>query len=166
MDALIVAGGVISEQSSLKEIAAIGEPKALIPLAGKPMLQWVLDALSLSKSIERIIIVGLDESSALFCPNKQLIYLPNQGNLVDNSILGARKALEVNSSATQLLWVSCDIPLITTPMVDWLIQQVMQEKKDALYQVISKTLMQKSFPAQTRTFLRLKNKQICFAQLF
>ena len=42
-----------------------GRPKALLELADRPMVRWVIDALLAARSIERIILVGLERDDAM-----------------------------------------------------------------------------------------------------
>ena len=53
MDALVVAGGIPKEGEPLYEYTQ-GKPKALLDVAGKPMIQWMLDALSGSEKIDTV----------------------------------------------------------------------------------------------------------------
>ncbi len=51
MDAIVTAGGIPLPEEPLYD-ATQGHPKALVDVAGKPMVQWVLDALTEARSIE------------------------------------------------------------------------------------------------------------------
>ena len=61
MDALVLAGGGVNPADPIYQINN-KLPKSLTPIAGKPMVQWVLDALSGAASINQIFVIGLDES--------------------------------------------------------------------------------------------------------
>ena len=159
LNALILAGGVPQPGESLYEFSQ-GRSKALIDVAGKPMVQWVLDALSGAKSIGRAVIVGLDEDSGLRY-EKALSYLPNQGGMLDNIRAGAGKIAELNSKAEYALIVSSDIPTISAEMVDWICAQVRPGQDDALYHVIERSVMDRRFPNSKRTFTKLKGMQVC-----
>ena len=50
MDAIVIAGGVPKPEDPLYEYTQ-GQPKALLDIAGKSMVQWVLDALAEADSI-------------------------------------------------------------------------------------------------------------------
>lgn len=158
-DALVTAGGVPKPGESLYEFSQ-GRSKALIDVAGKPMVQWVLNALSGAKSIGRVVIVGLDESAGLNC-KKPLSYLPNQGGMLDNIRGGARKIAELNPDVEYTLIVSSDIPTITAEMVDWACAQIRPGTDDALYNVIDREAMEARFPNSKRTFTKLKGMQVC-----
>ena len=97
MDAIVTAGGIPLPEEPLYP-ATLGESKALLDVAGKPMIQWVLDALSDSKTIENVIIVGLTEKSGLKC-SKKMYFVSNQGKMVENLQAGGRKIKEINPQA-------------------------------------------------------------------
>lgn len=159
LDAMVTAGGIPEPGDSLYEFSQ-GRSKALIDVAGKPMVQWVLDALSDAKSVGQVVVVGLDESSGLTC-KKKLSYLPNQGGMLDNIRGGARKIAELNPKADFVLIVSSDIPTITGEMVDWVSAQVRPGQDEALYNVIERVVMEKRFPDSRRTFTKLKGIELC-----
>ena len=62
MDAIITAGGIPQPGDPLY-VYSNGDSKALIDIAGKPMVQWVLDALGNSKKVDNVILIGLTSKS-------------------------------------------------------------------------------------------------------
>jgi GTP:adenosylcobinamide-phosphate guanylyltransferase len=54
MDALLTAGGIPQPDELLYPFTQ-GKPKAMLDILGKPMVQWVLDALSGSRLVENIL---------------------------------------------------------------------------------------------------------------
>ncbi len=159
MDAIVTAGGIPLPEEPLYE-ATQGHPKAMVDVAGKPMVQWVLDALTDARSIDNVIVVGLTEKSGLKC-GKKMYFVSNQGKMVENLQAGARKALEVNKDAEYVLLVSSDIPAIDGKMVDWVVDTAMQTKLDVYYNVIQRQVMEKRFPGSKRTWTKLKDMEIC-----
>jgi len=159
MDAIVTAGGVPLPEEPLYA-ATQGNPKALVDVAGKPMVQWVLDALSEASSIDNIIIVGLTEKSGLKC-RKQMHFVSNQGKMVENLQAGAKKAREINNKAEYVLIVSSDIPAINGEMVDWVVKTAMETKVDIYYNVVPREVMEKRFPGSKRTYTRLKDMEVC-----
>ena len=59
MDAIVTAGGIPLPEEPLYP-ATRGQSKAMLDVAGKPMIQWVLDALTDAKTVDNVIIVGTD----------------------------------------------------------------------------------------------------------
>ena len=64
MDAIIIAGGIPEPGDPLYEFTQ-GKPKALLDIAGKPMVQWVLDAIGGADRIDQVVLVSLSEESGL-----------------------------------------------------------------------------------------------------
>ncbi len=159
MDAVIAAGGIPQPDDPLYRYSH-GGSKALIDIAGKPMIQWVLDALSNAKTIDHVVIVGLTDKSGLTC-SKPLYYLSNQGRLLENLKAGTAKVLELNRRAEHVLFVSSDIPAITGPMVDWVVKTCLQTHDDLYYNAIQRESMEAVFPTSHRTYTRLKDLQLC-----
>src|SRR5512146_897570 len=112
MDAVLLAGGIPQPGEPLYSYSN-GEAKALIDVAGKPMVQWVLDALCGAKSIERIVVMGLSAKTDLQC-KKPVTYLSNQGKMLENLKVGTARVLELNPKADYVLFASSDIPGITS----------------------------------------------------
>jgi GTP:adenosylcobinamide-phosphate guanylyltransferase len=159
MDAIVTAGGIPLPEEPLYP-ATLGQSKALVDIAGKPMVQWVLDALSAASTIDNVIIVGLTEKMGLEC-SKKMYFVSNQGKMVENLQAGARKVKEVNPEAEHALMVSSDIPGIKGEMVDWIVNTDMQTDLDVYYHLIPREVMEKRYPGCKRTWTHLKGMDIC-----
>ncbi len=159
MDAIVTAGGIpLPEEPLYSETK--GHNKALLEVAGKPMVQWVLDALSAAKTIDNVIVVGLTEKAGLTC-KKPVHYISNQGRMLDNFRAGVRKSLELGKTSKHVLFVSADIPAINGEMVDWVVNTAMKTDDDIYYNVIQREVMEKRFPESNRTYTRLKGMEVC-----
>ncbi len=163
MDAIVTAGGIPLPEEPLYP-ATQGHPKALLDVAGKPMIQWVLDALSAARRVDNVIVVGLTGKTSLTC-SKKLYFVPNQGKIVDNFQAGARKVKEVNPQAAHVLLVSSDLPAITGEMVDWMVETAEQSDEDIYYTVVPREVMDKRYPGSRRTFTHLKDMDVCGGDL-
>ncbi len=159
MDAVVTAGGIPQPDEPLYEYSR-GESKAMIDIAGKPMVQWTLDALSNAKTIDRVVVIGLSAKVGLNC-RKPMIFISNQGKMLDNLKAGTAKVMELNPQAKYVLFVSSDIPAITGEMVDWVVNTCMETKDDLYYNVIRREDMENRFPASKRTFTPLKDMEVC-----
>lgn len=159
MDALVTAGGIPQPGEPLYEYTQ-GISKALLEIAGKPMIQWVFDALDGAASIQRVVLIGL-ESESYLTSQKLVELLPNQGGMVDNIRAGIFKLIEIDPEPRPILVVSSDIPGITAEMIEWVVSTVMQSDDDVYYNVIPRQVMEKTFPESKRTYTRLKDMDIC-----
>lgn len=163
MNAIVTAGGIPQPGDKLYEYTK-GKSKALIDVAGKPMIQWILDALGDAKEVDQVIIIGLDAKDNLTC-KKTLHYIPNQGRMLSNIVAGVNKSLELHQAGEYVLIVSSDIPTIKGEMVDWLVQTSMQTKDDLYYGVCPREVMEARFPNSNRTYTKLKDMQVCGADV-
>ncbi len=163
MNAIVTAGGTPRPGEPLY-IYTKGMPKAMLEICEKPMIQWVLDALSASAFIDNIIIVGLPEDSGIHC-KKEMYFIPDHAGLMENLAAGAKKAVEINGKATHALFSSSDIPAVTGEMVDWIINSAGGEDGDVFYNVISRSVMEQKFPHAGRTYIRFKDIELCGADL-
>ena len=159
MQAIITAGGVPQPDEPLYSYTE-GQNKALLDVGGKPMVQWVIDALSGSSKIENIVIVGLDQSNGLTA-TKPLHFLPSHGRILDNIKAGTQKAVELDPDAELLIIASADIPAVTSEMVDWLIQEAQEKDVDIFYTAVERASMEARFPNANRSFIKLKGMEIC-----
>jgi GTP:adenosylcobinamide-phosphate guanylyltransferase len=163
MDAVIVAGGIPQPDEPLYNYSN-GQSKALIEIAGRPMVQWVLDALGDAKTIDRVVVVGLTDKMGLKC-RKPLDFVSNEGRLLENLKSGTARVLQLNPRAEYVLFVSSDIPSITGPMVDWVVETCRETKDDLYYNVIRRESMEERFPTSKRTYTRLKDLELCGGDL-
>ena len=161
MDAIIGAGGIAKLDDPLLGLLAQGEPKALLPIAGKPMAQWVLDAVAATDRIENVVIIGLTPEHGLHCGTKPVYYMRSTGSIFDNARAGCARVLELNPESTRTLWVSADLPLLTPAMFNWFIDRTMESEHELYYQIIEQSVMESRFPACKRTYTRLKRKTVC-----
>lgn len=159
MNAVVAAGG-IPQPDELLYPYTLGKPKALLDICGKPMVQWVLDALSGAKRVENVILIGLTEHSGVTC-SKPLTFIPNKVSMIENLLAGINKIVEIDPSATRALLVSSDIPGITSEMVNWEVETTLQSEVDLCYNVVTREVMEARYPGSKRTYTKLKGMQVC-----
>jgi len=163
MDAIVTAGGIPQPQDPLYTYSN-GDSKALIDLAGKPMIQWVLDALGDAQQVDNVIVIGLTAKSGVTC-KKPLYFLSNQGRMLANIVVGVNKSLELNKRNQYVLIVSSDVPTIKSEMVDWVISSAMETRDDLYYGVCDREVMETRFPGSRRTYTKLKDIELCGADV-
>ena len=159
MDAFVTAGGIPGPEDPLYP-ATRGKPKAMLDIAGRPMVQWVLDALSGAARIERVVVVGLGPEAGIHC-EKPVAYLPDQGHMLDNIQAGVNEILRLNPAARLVMAVTCDIPAVTSAMIDWTAETCLQTDHDLYYLVVERSLMESRFPGSNRSYVRLKDAEVC-----
>ena len=163
MYAIITAGGIPQPEDALYAYSK-GDSKALIDVAGKPMIQWTLDALNESREVEAIILIGLSAKTQLISA-KPIHFISNQGRMLANIVAGINKALELNEKTEYVLVVSSDIPALKGDMVDWLVAKCLETKDELYYGVCPRDVMEARFPNSKRTYTRLKGIELCGADI-
>jgi len=163
LDAIVTAGGIPQPEDPLYTYSH-GDSKALIDIAGKPMIQWVLDALGDAKHVDNVIVIGLSPKSNITC-KKPLHFLSNQGRMLSNIVAGVSKSLELNKKNKYVLIVSSDIPTLKTEMVDWLVEKSQETKDDLYYGVCPREVMEARFSGSKRTYTKLKGIELCGADM-
>ena len=150
IDCVLIAGGVPQPADPLYPFAK-GQPKTLIELAGRPMAQWVVTALTKTEEVGKIVVVGLPPDAGLRSA-KIARYLPAQGSLLANGLAGIDWLLEHDPTARQALLCCADIPLLRPEMVSWLIAEHQRQPVDITYTVVSRAVMEAAFPGADRSY--------------
>lgn len=163
MDAVILAGKVPSQDDPLY-LYTQGQAKAMIDIAGKPMIQWVLDALGNADDIGYVLIIGLNPDCDLTC-NKSMHFIPDQGDLLQNAKAGLQHTLTRNSDPQHVLFTSSDIPTITSEMVNWRVEETRKQEQDIHFTVVERHTMETRFPDANRSYVKFKDYELCGGDL-
>jgi molybdopterin-guanine dinucleotide biosynthesis protein A len=154
MDAVVLAG----EKEGAKLIR--GTNKALLPLRGRPLISYVIEALAGAKAIREIYVVGPDEKLREglkdFSFAKPLHFVPQKTNIFENIWTGFFATLPEDArerSSSELLGtghadkpvfvITCDTPLMRPVEVDRFIEDADLEKNDL---VLGVTLKEQLLP--------------------
>jgi len=147
-DALVVAGA--KNNGALKDYSN-KEYESLIEIAGKPMVQHVIEAVENVDEINDIVIVGPEKINQNI-GSKYHIIKPE-----DVLINNIKKGIDALNHDHHILIITSDIPLITTKIIEDFINKCKSEKvHDLFYPVISKENNLKKYPEVQRTYVHLK----------
>lgn len=163
MDAIVVAGGNPGPDDPLYPLTQ-GRPKALLELEGRPMVQWVLDALEGASQVEHVVLVGPGPDDGLRL-GAASAFVPDQGAMIANVRAGLQAVRRLNPGAKHILLASGDIPCITPEMVDWRVQTVQESDADIDYAVVDRRIMDQVFPGSRRSFTHMKDAEVCGGDL-
>lgn len=127
--------------------------EALIELAGRPMLEYVLDALRAAPSVGTIGVVGPIEQLKQTLSLQGETLIQSEGGMLDNLERGAREL----GGEQRLLVVTADIPLLDADAVeDFLRRCAARPERDAYYPVIRRKDSEAMFPGVRRTYFHLR----------
>ena len=163
MDAIVLAGGQPTVEDPLYVLSS-GKNKAMIPVGGRPMVQWVIDALCGSQRVEQLVLIGL-QPGPLLQSSKPTAYIDEGDGMLANIKVGLEYFSLIRPASTHVLLVSCDIPAITPEIVDWRIENAIQADADLDYAVVRREVMEARFPASNRSYLRIRDGEYCGGDL-
>ena len=152
--AVILAGSSPRENDPLAG-HTLGRPKGLLPIAGRPMIAYVVEALAGSRYIQSIIVVGLPPEDRPPLP-VPVTHLPAHGDLFSNAEAGIAHAIAVHPDLDGVVVSSADIPLLTPEIVDRFIEDCLRTDHDVYYGIVERSVMEGRFPQSRRSYVRLR----------
>lgn len=149
VDAVVLAGGD----------GAVIDPscrfKGLLPVAGKPMVEWVVDALRSAETIAEIaVVVPTAEDLGAWVDKVDKLVVSDR-RFMDNVLAGVAAFREDRP----LLVATGDLPTLTPAAVDDFVRSSLASGADFTYPLVPKEDMTAAFPAGQRTYFRLVNGQ-------
>ena len=147
INAVVLAGR--PNQGALSHEKASCE--ALIDIAGKPMVSWVIDALVRAGSIDQVAVVAPADARRVVEASGAL-WVEAGDALSENVRLGAASLPRDQA----ILMVSGDIPLLKEPMVEDFIRRAEFTEAEIVYPIIEKNLCEQKYPFVRRTYVGLK----------
>jgi CTP:molybdopterin cytidylyltransferase MocA len=153
--AVVTAGWSPKEDDPLAEYTHEG-PKALIPIAGKPMITHVVNALAESRYVNHVVIVALDPTFDVQF-SAPVDYLPDEGDLVANASCGIQHALEQYPDIDAALLCGSDIPTITPAIVDAFIEECFTSDHEVYYSIVERSVMEARFPESRRSYVHMRD---------
>lgn len=149
MNAIILAGAVNS--GALRKVSQ-EQYEAEIKIAGRSMLDYVLQALRSISSVQRIIVVG-PQSLISADMHDQNCSIVECGDSWEDSLMNGLNALK---SEGPVLLVTSDIPLITKDALEDFLRRCRSRKADVYYSFVSKDVNEKKYPGVQRTYVKLR----------
>lgn len=128
------------------------ERKALIQIAGKAMVQWVVQALRHSGRISQIAVVGVGPEDGLDL-GPDILYVPNHEGQFDNTLAGIRALQAILPDMEMLVVASGDIPLLRAETVAWYVDFCARKPADFYYTLIEQKVMEAQYPGSGRSYV-------------
>jgi GTP:adenosylcobinamide-phosphate guanylyltransferase len=147
-NALVLAGA--PNTGPLEECQDVTN-EALIKVASKPMIAWVMEALAAADGIAEIVIVGPEGELS---PHVQegVRYVEPRESLIAN----LRTGLDQLSLEDRVLIVTSDIQMITGEIIDRFLSTCEELEADFYYPIIEKARTEERYPGAERTWVPLK----------
>lgn len=147
LPALVLAGGRIGGEYAQVAGATI---KALVSVAGKPVLRSVLDALHGTAGIGLVCVVGPNELRENLAPTD--LWEDSAGSALGNLVAGIRRL----GTPPRLLLIGSDLPMVTSGALEDFLDRAPEDSEICL-PLVAKQAYLARFPAGEDVFLRLKD---------
>ncbi|GAB6403031.1 nucleotidyltransferase family protein [Pseudomonas sp. MHK4] len=143
--------------------------KALVPVAGVPMVRRVIEALEASDRIDRIVLVG--PARHLLAQDASMTQLLDTARVswlqpANSPSASAARALERQPADRPVLVTTADHALLCREMVDYFLQQATAGGHDFVVAVTPLDTVLAGFPGTRRTSIRLRGGPYCGSNLF
>lgn len=142
VDVVIMAGG------SAEAISPGLGFKGLVPILGRPMVEWVVDALRKSPVVGKIVVtVPTGDDLGAWTEKVDEIVVVDL-DFADNVLAG----LDACDPARHALLCTGDLPALLPEAVDDFVHRSLQAGADFSYPLIAQEDMEKQFPGSQRTY--------------
>ena len=162
VDAVVLSGGegaIIDPEVSIK---------GLVPVAGRPMIDWVIDALRAAETVVEIALVVPSAENLGAWADKVDRLVVSDASFIDNAIAGA----ESFDSGRHVLGATGDLPALTPEAIDDFVRQSLDAGAEFSYPLIRAEDMEAQFPGSERTYVKVAggrvtggNLVVCSAEL-
>lgn len=130
--------------------------KALIPINGRPMIDYVLDALSEAGFAAPFYVSGLDAKH-----DPRLIQSPAAPGPAGSALAALEAGIE-----TPALITTCDHALLTAEMLSHFMLESQKTGADFCIGLADKTIIQPAYPHVKRTYLKFSDRAVSGCNLF
>jgi GTP:adenosylcobinamide-phosphate guanylyltransferase len=147
VDAVILAGG---EGDVIDPACRF---KGLLPVAGRPVVEWVVDAFRDAESINDIaVVMPTAEGLGPWVDRVEKLVVSN-GVFMEN-VLAGTSSFRMDRP---VLVATGDIPLVTPEAIDEFVADSLATDADFTYPLITREAMEGQYPGSVRTYFRLRS---------
>lgn len=140
--------------------------KALLPICGKPIIEWIIDAVEQCERIRDIYIVGLSPEQF---PDTRVTCIPHpaESKIVDK-IQAWIDWYEENKGELPkyIIHANSDIPLITSKAIDYFVKEALEKEADFVCPLVEKDLMEAKYPNSMRTYTKFNDITFCGGDIY
>jgi len=147
VDAVILAGG------DGEVIDPTQRFKGLVPIAGRPLVEWVVDAFRSAERIGEIaVVIPTAENLGGWVDRVDKLVVSNR-DFMDNVIAGAAAF----RTDRPVMVATGDVPLLTGPAIDAFIESGLATGAEFVYPLVRRESVESAYPGAQRTYFRLKS---------
>ncbi len=147
VDAVILAGG------DGEVIDPTQRFKGLVPIAGRPLVEWVVDAFRSAERIGEIaVVIPTAENLGGWVDRVDKLVVSDR-SFMDNAIAGAA-AFRVDRP---VIIATGDIPLLTGEAIDAFVEAGLATGAEFVYPLVPQSAVESAYPGASRTYFKLKS---------
>ena len=145
VDAVVLAGGE----------GAVIDPtihvKGLVPIAGRPMVEWVVDALRASETIGEIaLVIPSIEGLGSWIDKVDHVVISDE-SFIGNAIAGC----DVFMNKGPVLGATGDLPALTPEAINDYVERSLATGAEVTYPLVRAEDMEAQFPGSQRTYVKV-----------
>ncbi len=153
--AVVLAGGGADDALAARLGAS---SKALVPLKGRPMGGYVLDAVAGAERVAQTVWVGETTAGMDGAVDVQV---GGGSTLAESLAIGLGAAEALAGPDARLLVVTADVPWLRPSSVDrFVVEALGHATADLVYPVVDRAVSEAVFPGHRRTWVRLRHGEV------
>jgi len=149
--AVIIAGG-LTDQELFDKTGA--REKALIPICGRPMLDYAIEAVTSCRAIGEIVVACPADFEVAKRDWAGIRLTMTDGHSPIDSIVAGAQAL---TKADKMLICACDVPLLTPEAVEQFVAEGLEADADCCYPIVEERIVEAEFPGCPRTYAQFRD---------
>lgn len=150
VDALVMGGG---DGAVIDDAAPF---KGLVPIGGRPMIEWVVDALRECEFVSEIAVAVPTAEALGPWADKVDKLVVTDANFIDNTIAG----LSALNSGLHVFCATGDIPALTPEAIEDFTRRSIESGADVTYPLVRESDMLEQFPGSERTFVKVDGGKV------
>jgi len=158
VDVIVLAGEKKDNDNKVEEKLN----KAFYKIKNKHMIEYVVETLRTSSSINKIAVVGPKDKLESVIGGIADNVIEGTGSIVSNILM----ALEYFPEDKNILIVTSDIPMITKEAIEDFIERCRERDVDLCYSIVDKKVNDLKYPGIRRTYARLWEGQFTGGNVF
>lgn len=151
---VLAGGGLLPEFRERFDVPS----KAFIPLAGKMMVEYILEALRLCGDLEEMVLVTPTEDLPGKLSGMVKAAAPSGENIVSSLKSGIRA---LGEPPERVLAVPCDLPLLTGEAIKDFLQRCADLRAALYYSYVGRDVSEAAYPRLRHTYVRLREGVFC-----
>lgn len=140
--------------------------KVLLPMLGKPVMEWQIEALQASPHVKKIYLIGLQKDDYSFSPDIQIIPFETASSIQDKILAGWNAISELDDDIEHLVISTADTPAMTTNSINQFFSALEQNPEtDILLAVVPEYITSREIPDHKRFIAKFTDQLVHIGEM-